>query len=137
MALLSTKGVYGLMAILEIAKASEISPISIKEISDRICVSKNYLEQILNGLRGAGLIESIKGKNGGYFLAMSADKISFGDVFKTMEKDFKLTNLKINNPNVVFFFKQYDERLLKLFDEPISKFEEYKEENTKFLDFSI
>ena len=137
MALLSTKGVYGLMAILEIAKASEISPISIKEISDRICVSKNYLEQILNGLRGAGLSESIKGKNGGYFLAMSADKISFGDVFKTMEKDFKLTNLKINNPNVVFFFKQYDERLLKLFDEPISKFEEYKEENTKFLDFSI
>ena len=79
MALLSTKGVYGLMAILEIAKASEISPISIKEISDRILVSKNYLEQILNGLRGAGLIESIKGKNGGYFLAMSADKISFGD----------------------------------------------------------
>ena len=137
MALLSTKGVYGLMAILEIAKASEISPISIKEISDRILVSKNYLEQILNGLRGAGLIESIKGKNGGYFLAMSADKISFGDVFKTMEKDFKLTNLKVNNPNVVFFFKQYDERLLKLFDEPISKFEEYKEESTKFLDFSI
>ena len=48
MALLSTKGVYGLMAILEIAKASEISPISISEISDRILVSKNYLEQILN-----------------------------------------------------------------------------------------
>ncbi|MBQ7674854.1 MAG: Rrf2 family transcriptional regulator [Campylobacter sp.] len=137
MALLSTKGVYGLMAILEIAKASEISPISIKEISDRILVSKNYLEQILNGLRGAGLIESIKGKNGGYFLALSADKITFADVFKSMEKDFKLTNLKVNNPNVVFFFKQYDERLLKLFDEPISKFEEYKEESTKFLDFSI
>ena len=137
MALLSTKGVYGIMAILEIAKASEISPISIKEISDRIFVSKNYLEQILNGLRGAGLIESIKGKNGGYFLAISADKISFGDVFKIMEKDFKLTNLKVNNPNVEFFFKKYDEKLLKLFDEPISKFEEYKEESTKFLDFSI
>ena len=65
------------------------------------------------------------------------DKYIRDDVFKTMEKDFKLTNLKVNNPNVVFFFKQYDERLLKLFDEPISKFEEYKEENTKFLDFSI
>lgn len=137
MALLSTKGVYGLMAILEIAKASEISPISIKEISDRICVSKNYLEQILNGLRGAGLIESIKGKNGGYFLATSADKISFGDVFKTMEKDFKMTNLKIANPNLEFFFKKYDEKLLNMLNEPISKFEEYKEESTKFLDFSI
>ena len=137
MALLSTKGVYGLMAILEIAKASEISPISIKEISDRICVSKNYLEQILNGLRGAGLIESIKGKNGGYFLALSADKISFGDVFKTMEKDFKMTNLKIANPNLEFFFKKYDEKLLNMLNEPISKFEEYKEESTKFLDFSI
>lgn len=137
MALLSTKGVYGLMAILEISKASEISPISIKEISDRICVSKNYLEQILNGLRGAGLIESIKGKNGGYFLAMSADKISFGDVFKTMEKDFKMTNLKIANPNLEFFFKKYDEKLLNMLNEPISKFEEYKEESTKFLDFSI
>lgn len=137
MALLSTKGVYGLMAILEIAKASEISPISIKEISDRICVSKNYLEQILNGLRGAGLIESIKGKNGGYFLAMSADKITFADVFKSMEKDFKMTNLKITNPNLEFFFKKYDEKLLNMLNEPISKFEEYKEESTKFLDFSI
>lgn len=137
MALLSTKGVYGLMAILEIAKASEISPISIKEISDRILVSKNYLEQILNGLRGAGLIESIKGKNGGYFLALSADKITFADVFKSMEKDFKMTNLKITNPNLEFFFKKYDEKLLKMLNEPISKFEEYKEESTKFLDFSI
>ena len=137
MALLSTKGVYGLMAILEIAKASEISPISIKEISDRILVSKNYLEQILNGLRGAGLIESIKGKNGGYFLAMSADKITFADVFKSMEKDFKMTNLKITNPNLEFFFKKYDEKLLNMLNEPISKFEEYKEESTKFLDFSI
>ncbi|MBR0071756.1 MAG: Rrf2 family transcriptional regulator [Campylobacter sp.] len=137
MALLSTKGVYGLMAILEIAKASEISPISIKEISDRILVSKNYLEQILNGLRGAGLIESIKGKNGGYFLALSADKITFADVFKSMEKDFKMTNLKIANPNLEFFFKKNYEKLLKMFNEPISKFEEYKEESTKFLDFSI
>ncbi|MBQ2430917.1 MAG: Rrf2 family transcriptional regulator [Campylobacter sp.] len=137
MALLSTKGVYGLMAILEIAKASEISPISIKEISDRILVSKNYLEQILNGLRGAGLIESIKGKNGGYFLALSADKITFADVFKSMEKDFKMTNLKITNPNLEFFFKKYDEKLLNMLNEPISKFEEYKEESTKFLDFSI
>ena len=137
MALLSTKGVYGLMAILEIAKASEISPISIKEISDRILVSKNYLEQILNGLRGAGLIESIKGKNGGYFLALSADKITFADVFKSMEKDFKMTNLKITNPNLEFFFKKYDEKLLNMLSEPISKFEEYKEESTKFLDFSI
>ena len=137
MALLSTKGVYGLMAILEIAKASEISPISIKEISDRILVSKNYLEQILNGLRGAGLIESIKGKNGGYFLALSADKITFADVFKSMEKDFKMTNLKITNPNLESFFKKYDEKLLNMLNEPISKFEEYKEESTKFLDFSI
>ena len=137
MELLSIKGVYGLMAILEIAKASEISPISIKEISDRIFVSKNYLEQILNGLKSGGLIESIKGKNGGYFLANGADKITFGDVFKAMERDFKLTNLKITNPNLDFFFKQYDEKLLKLFDEPISKFEEYKDQSTKFLDFSI
>ena len=137
MALLSTKGVYGIMAILEIAKASEIAPISIREISDRIDVSKNYLEQILNGLRGGGLIESLKGKSGGYFLAKNVDEITFADVFKSMEKDFKLTNLKVNNPNLDFFFKKYDEKLMKLFDEPISKFEEYKEESTKFLDFSI
>ena len=137
MALLSTKGVYGLMAILEIAKASEISPISIREISERIDVSKNYLEQILNGLRGSGLIESIKGKSGGYFLAKKVDEITFADVFRSMEKDFKLTNLKITNPNLDFFFKKYDEKLIKLFDEPISKFEDYKDESTKFLDFSI
>ena len=125
------------MAILEIAKASEISPISISEISDRILVSKNYLEQILNGLRGGGLIESIKGKNGGYYLSRDIEDITFADVFKAMEKDFKLTNLKLLNPNLEFFFKEYDEKLLEIFNKSISKFEEYKEESTKFLDFSI
>ena len=137
MALLSTRGVYGLMAVLEIAKASEISPISIREISDRIDVSKNYLEQILNALRSSDLIISIKGKQGGYFLAKNAENITFGEIFRAMEKDFKMTNLKISNPNYSFFFKKYDEELIELFNEPISKFNEYKEESTKFLDFSI
>jgi len=42
MALLSTKGVYGLAAILQIAKASEVAPISIKEIAERLGFSDEY-----------------------------------------------------------------------------------------------
>lgn len=46
MPILTTKGVYGLMAIAEIANASKFTPISIKDISDKTGVSKGYLEQI-------------------------------------------------------------------------------------------
>ncbi len=137
MALLSTKGVYGLAAILQIAKASEVAPISIKEIAQRTGISKNYLEQILNALRNERLVCSIKGKNGGYHLAKDASEITFGELFAALEKDLRITNLELSDPNLRAFFGKFDEKLRALFNVPLSSYEEMMAQSAEYLNFSI
>ena len=108
------------MAIAQIANASKFAPISIKDISDKTGVSKGYLEQILNDLRNAKIISSKKGKNGGYFLRKPAQKISFYDIFHTLEKDFKMTNLDVKDEILQQFFKNGDKKLEEVFSSSIS-----------------
>ncbi|GKH60370.1 hypothetical protein CE91St25_07060 [Campylobacter ureolyticus] len=120
MPILRTKGVYGLMAIAQIANAGKFTPISIKDISDKTGVSKGYLEQILNDLRNAKIISSKKGKNGGYFLRKPAQKISFYDIFHTLEKNFKMTNLDVKDEILQQFFEKGDEKLKEVFSLSIS-----------------
>lgn len=137
MPILTTKGVYGLMAIAQIANASKFEPISIKDISDKTAVSKGYLEQILNDLRNSKIISSKKGKNGGYFLRKPAQKISFYDIFYALEKDFKMTNLDVNDKTLQQFFKNGDEKLKEVFSLPISNIIKTTENSSKNLDFNI
>jgi len=63
-------------AMYEIARVYPSQPVTIKEISDKQDVSVPYLEQILNKLRKAGLIRSVKGPGGGYILNKGPEKIS-------------------------------------------------------------
>lgn len=137
MPILTTKGVYGLMAICHIANASKFAPISIKDISDKTGVSKGYLEQILNDLRNAKIISSKKGKNGGYFLRKPAQKISFYDIFHTLEKDFKMTNLDVKDEILQQFFKNGDKKLEEVFNSSISDIIKTTEDSSKNLDFAI
>lgn len=137
MALLSTKGVYGLAAILQIAKASEVAPISIKEIAERTGVSKNYLEQILNTLRNEKLVCSIKGKNGGYHLARDASEITFGEIFTALEKDLRMTSIQMSDPGLRAFFEKFDVKLAEIFNEPLSSYEEMMSRSVQYLNFSI
>jgi len=88
---LTTKGEYGVRAMLEIAKNYDFGPITIKEISERQEVSVAYLEQILNKLRRAGLIDSLKGPGGGYVLAEKPEEVSIGKILKTLEGPFAVT----------------------------------------------
>lgn len=137
MPILTTKGVYGLMAICHIANASKFEPISIKDISDKTGVSKGYLEQILNDLRNSKIISSKKGKNGGYFLRKPAQKISFYDIFYALEKDFKMTNLDVKDKTLQQFFKNGDEKLKEVFSSPISNIIKTTENSSKNLDSTI
>jgi Rrf2 family protein len=89
---LTTKGEYGVRAMLEIAKNYDSAgPLTIKEISERQDVSVAYLEQILNKLRRAGIIYSLKGPGGGYVIAEKPEEISIGKILKTLEGPFAVT----------------------------------------------
>jgi Rrf2 family protein len=89
---LSTKGQYGVRAMYEIARGYPEAPVTIKEISERQDVSVAYLEQILNRLRKAGLIRSIKGPGGGYILNKSPENISIASILNELEGPVALTS---------------------------------------------
>lgn len=89
---LSTKGRYGLRAIVDLAGRCEHEAVSITSIAARQDISEAYLEQLMRSLRKANLVESIRGAGGGYQLAKPADTISIGDVLRALEGDIKLVS---------------------------------------------
>lgn len=82
---LSTKGRYGLRALIDLAQYSEQEAVSISSISQRQNISESYLEQLVAKLRKAGLVKSIRGAQGGYRLARPASTISVGDILRALE----------------------------------------------------
>ncbi len=83
---LSTKGRYGLRALIDLAVHSQGgTPVSIMSISARQDLSERYLEQLMAMLKKAGIVRSIRGAGGGYVLARDAGDISVGDVLRALE----------------------------------------------------
>ena len=82
---LSTKGRYGLRAMIDLALYSDEEAVSIQSISARQNISANYLEQLVRKLKKEGLVVSVRGAQGGYRLAKPADEISVGDVLRALE----------------------------------------------------
>lgn len=82
---LSTKGRYGLRAIIDLARYSEKDPVSISSIASRQNISERYLEQLVAMLKKAGFVKSIRGASGGYVLAKDMKDISVGDVLRALE----------------------------------------------------
>ena len=82
---LSTKGRYGLRALIDLALYSDQEAVSIQSISTRQHISDSYLEQLMRKLKKEGLVCSIRGAQGGYRLARPAEKISVGDVLRALE----------------------------------------------------
>lgn len=73
-------------ATLALADNDE-KPLSIKAISEMEGLSVKYLEQLFLKLRKAGLVRSLRGMHGGYFLARPAEKISLGDIIKAVQNE--------------------------------------------------
>ncbi len=78
--------------MFEIASGYNSGPITIRKISEKQDVSVSYLEQILNQLRKAEIIKSVKGPGGGYILADTPDKISIGRILRELEGPVAITS---------------------------------------------
>src|SRR3990172_5462998 len=89
---LSTKSQYGVRAMFEIANGYPSGPVTIKEIAEKQSVSIPYLEQILNTLRKAGIIKSVKGPGGGYVLNTEPDKVSIGAILRELDGPVAITS---------------------------------------------
>ena len=81
----STKGRYGLRAMVDLAEHEEGKAIPIREISERQNISEQYLEQLFATLRKAKLVKSVRGAHGGYMLNHEPEDISVADIITTLE----------------------------------------------------
>ncbi len=84
---ISTRGQYALMTMEVLAEQSDHSFVPMKKISHRQNLSVKYLEQILIQLSKAGLVEGLRGNNGGYRLIKKPSEYTAGEILRAMEGD--------------------------------------------------
>lgn len=84
---ISTKGIYAIEALTDLAIHSTDQVESIRNIAERRNLSEKYLEQIVSALRRAHLITSTRGANGGYRLAKLPSEITIFEVLEATERN--------------------------------------------------
>ena len=82
---ISTKGIYALEAMIELASRNTAC-VSIRDIADARNCSVKYLEQIFKQLKKAQLLISIRGKDGGYQIAKDPEEITAKDIILAVEE---------------------------------------------------
>lgn len=81
----STRGEYGVRAMVALARHYGDGPLSITEIAREASVPPAYLEQLIAPLRRAALVESKRGAHGGYVLGRAPAEVRVGDIYRVME----------------------------------------------------
>lgn len=90
---LTSKGRYAVTAMADIAKFGEDGneAVPLSAVSERQRISLAYLEQIFLRLRRAGLVESERGRSGGYRLGRPADRITVAEIMRAVEERTRMT----------------------------------------------
>lgn len=82
---LSSKAIYGVTALVELAHHFRSGPVQIRDIASRHEIPQHYLEQILSALKRTGIVRSYRGARGGYELTRHPDTISLLDIMTELE----------------------------------------------------
>lgn len=88
---LNTKGRYAVTAMADLAKYGGAGAVPLSAIAERQQISLAYLEQLFLKLRRAGLVESERGRSGGYRLTRSPTQIAVGDVMRAVDEGLRMT----------------------------------------------
>ena len=96
---LSTRGAYGVRAMIDLALNGSDNPVSIQSVAQRQEISISYLEQIFNRLRHSGLIRSMRGPGGGYMLDRETGAITVGDIVRSVEQCDYVSSVSCVNPH--------------------------------------
>lgn len=81
----STKSRYGLRLMVELGMSFDQNLLQIKDISKKQELPEKYLEQIIIHLRNAGLVQSVRGAKGGYFLSRPPKEINLKEIVEALE----------------------------------------------------
>lgn len=83
--MLSRKCKYAIHALVYLTARDQQGPVQIQEIAEKQRIPKKFLEAILLELRNAGILQSKKGKGGGYYLAKKPEAVNLVEVIRLMD----------------------------------------------------
>ena len=83
--MVSTKGRYALTVMVDLAKLSDGGYVSLADIAEKENLSMKYLESIISILNKGGLLQSLRGKNGGYKLARDPADYNIAEILLLTE----------------------------------------------------
>lgn len=88
---LTTKGRYAVTAMLDLALHADRGPVCLNDISGRQHISLSYLEQLFSKLRRSGLVMSVRGPGGGYYLNREPQAINIAQVVDAVSESIDAT----------------------------------------------
>lgn len=88
---LTTKGRFAVTAMVDLAMRDGPGPVTLASISERQKISLSYLEQLFGKLRKHGIVESVRGPGGGYYLGRPSVKISIADIIIAVDEPLDAT----------------------------------------------
>lgn len=86
---ISSKGKYGLRALVDMARQPYGNAVAITAIAKRQNISEGYLEQIMAKLKKAGIVNGVRGAKGGYVLAKDPEELTCGEIMRVLEGERK------------------------------------------------
>ena len=95
---LSTRGRYGVRLMLDLALHEGEGPVLLREIAKRQEISEKYLWQLINPLKAAGMINSLRGAHGGYILGKKPGEINLRQILTVLEGSLCLVDC-VDNPS--------------------------------------
>ena len=89
---MSTRGRYGLRAMLELGRCFGDEPVLMGTLAEREGVSRKYLHALLTSLKSAGLVRSVRGAGGGFVLSRDPSEITLAEILYALEGSLSLVD---------------------------------------------
>ena len=135
---ITARAEYASLAILELALNYNSGHIQAKEIAERRQIPPKFLEQILIQLRNSGLIQSLRGASGGYFLARPPEQITLREVVEAVEGELSIVDAKLEDKTLVRVWSEIQENFLRSLEKiTVQKLVSRKLKERGVLDFQI
>lgn len=113
---ISSKAIYGLAAMMELAAAPQNSPLQSKQIAEKQGIPSAYLEQLLTDLKRGGFVKSLRGAQGGYLLSRSSADLKVKDIILHLEGPFGMAQSDAKRGMSCWFWKDIEAKLDEAFD---------------------
>lgn len=93
---ISTKGRYGLRALIDLTVNSKNGHVSLVNIANRNQISIHYLEHVFSSLKRGGIVKSVKGAQGGYVLAEPPENTTVAQIILALEGSYRIEQEPVN-----------------------------------------